>query len=98
VTDVRAVAGTAGPILVAVVLLGAFEMIVLPRRMTRRWQITVAVVRVSWSLPRAPSALDREQLPDSAGTDGTQDSQRMTEVAIGTGGLGPPGYASCCSR
>jgi hypothetical protein len=46
------VAGIAGLALVALVLLDAFETIVLPRRMTRRWRITVAVVRVSWWLYR----------------------------------------------
>jgi hypothetical protein len=53
VSGVRAVAGVAGLVLVAWVLLDAFETIVLPRRMTRRWRITVAVGRLSWSLYRA---------------------------------------------
>ena len=51
----RAWAGIAGAVLVAVVLWDAFETIVLPRRVTRRVRLTRFFYRATWR-PFAASA------------------------------------------
>jgi hypothetical protein len=51
--DVTGLVGAIGVLIVVVVLVDAFETVVLPRRVNRRWRITVAVYRISWPAYRA---------------------------------------------
>jgi hypothetical protein len=51
--DVIDLLGALGVLVVVVVLVDAFETVVLPRRVNRRWRITVAVYRVSWPAYRS---------------------------------------------
>jgi Ion channel len=51
--DVTGLVGVIGLLIVVVVLVDAFETVVLPRRVNRRWRITVAVYRTSWPAYRA---------------------------------------------
>ncbi|MCU1429412.1 MAG: two pore domain potassium channel family protein [Actinomycetia bacterium] len=52
----RTAAGFAGLLLVAAVLFEAFETIVLPQRVARRWRITQAVYALTWPPYRAAAA------------------------------------------
>jgi hypothetical protein len=56
----KAVAGVAGLILVALVLFEAFETIVLPQRVRWRWRITDAVYAITWPPYRNIAATARD--------------------------------------
>jgi len=57
---VRPVVGVAGLLLVAAVLFEAFETIVLPQRVGRRWRITEGVYAVTWPAYRAAATAVRD--------------------------------------
>src|SRR4051795_1291167 len=56
----RTFAGVVGLLLVAAVLLEAFETIVLPQRVRRRWRIAAGVYAVSWPAYRAVARAVRD--------------------------------------
>jgi hypothetical protein len=58
----RTVGGIAGLLLVAAVLFEAFETIILPQRVRRRWRITEAVYSVTWPAYRAVAAAVHDSL------------------------------------